>query len=83
MRNCWVSGRCVDNSGLLVMVIGRLIDTSPDGFVIDDGTVPGGLAMRCLVPFPIPEVGRLVRVEGISTPNGVLVCLPGDVVELD
>ncbi|MHB9037660.1 MAG: C25 family cysteine peptidase [Armatimonadota bacterium] len=67
----WGAG--ANNVGLLVSVWGKVIARDPNGFTVDDGSLPGGIRVRCFNMVAPPDIGRVVRVTGIATPQGVSV----------
>jgi hypothetical protein len=73
----WGAG--VNNVGLLVSVWGKVIDRDSDSFTLDDGSLPDGIRVRCFNLAAPPEIGHLVRVTGIATPQGVSVYDPEDI----
>ena len=83
MRASSVIGPTPDTSGLLVMVVGRVTDTAPDQFTIDDGSIRGGLTVFCSKNVTSPEAGRFVRAVGIAGPEGLTVLDQADIVGLD
>lgn len=71
-----------NNVGLLVTVVGRVIGADDNEFTITDGSLPTGLRVRCFNTAKPSSVGAMVRVTGISTPDGVSVFGAGDVIKL-
>lgn len=78
--SAWGSG--VNTVGLLVTVVGRVTGVGSRQFVINDGSLPGGLTIRCHNNAGVPRFGQIARVTGIATPDGVDAYAARDVTSL-
>lgn len=69
--------------GLLVVVWGKVLSASANSFTITGiGRKSPTLSVACVGSVPVPSLGTYVRVVGISTPDGVLVCGSGDITPI-
>ncbi len=82
VRASWLNDSSSDYTGMLIMVIGRVTNAASDGFAVDDGSVPGGIPVIRETPVPV-DVGGFVRVIGIWTPDGLVLCGEGDLAKLN
>ncbi len=69
------------SNGLLVTVVGRVVDAEVESLTLDDGSLRGGLRVDCFNSAAPPPVGALVRITGISRGDSLSVYRLEDVVE--
>lgn len=66
--------------GLLVMIWGRVLSTSTGSFTITGANKKlKYITITCHGSATVPPMGALVKIVGISTPDGVTVCNAADV----
>ena len=65
--------------GLLVSVWGKVTGVSGSSFTIMGQTNNTDIAVACTGTASPPSIGSIVRVEGISTPDSILVCESDDI----
>jgi len=70
------------NMGLLVTLIGRVMDASANTFILRDGSLKDGLTVACFNSATPPAIGSFVRATGIATSYGLAVYGAGDLVEV-
>ncbi len=65
--------------GLLVTIWGKVTSVSGSAFTIAGGSSKADVVAMCSGTAVPPALGSNVRIVGISTPDGVLVCLAEDI----